>query len=147
MKLLVLTAICCACSTFAMAKPLPPLILPKSFQGDWIDIANSKQRARACRDIRADSYFDVGTHYLLTFTPNSVEHRYAEVYLEDVALRFSHKEAQRLQGRADQTYQENGADQDFPVKRGLAFEWRLQADGSLRAPHLRNKAFYRCPVA
>ena len=147
MKLLVLTAICCACSTDAVAKPLPPLNLPKTFQGDWIDIVNSKQRARACRDIRADSYFDVGTHYLLTFTPNSVEHRYGDVYLEDIALQLSHKDVQYLQGKANQTYQENGADREFPVKRGLVFEWRLQADGSLHAPHMRGKTFYRCPAA
>ena len=89
----------------------------------------------------------MGRYYLLSFNPSSVEHRVRELYLEDVKLKFTAKDARHLQGSADQPSQEAGADMDFPIKRGLKFDWQLQSDGSLRAQHLKIKTFYPCPAA
>ena len=147
MKWLTTTAVLLFVATHASAKSIPSSTIPSAFQGDWINIAASKARAKACHEIRESSYADVGKHYLLTFTHNSVEHRYQDLYLEDVRPQFSLKTAKRLQGKANQTYQEAGADMDFPIKRGLNFDWQLQSDGNLRAQHLKIKTFYPCPAA
>ena len=147
MKWLTTTAVLLFVSAYASAKPIPPQAIPTPFQGDWINIAATAKRAQVCQEIRDSSYFDVSQYYLLSFNPNSVEHRVSEVYLEDVKLKFATKDARHLQGSADQTYQEAGADKDFPSKRGLKFDWHLQSDGSLRAPHLKIKTFYPCPTA
>ena len=147
MKWFTTTAVLLLVSTYTNAKPILSSTIPTAFQGDWINIAASKARAKACHEIRESSYSDVGKHYLLTFTHNSVEHRYQDLYLEDVRPQFRLKTTKRLQGKANQTYQEAGADMDFPVKRGLKFDWQLQSDGSLRAQHLKIKTFYPCPAA
>ena len=147
MKCLITAAVLLFVATYASAKPIPPQAIPKAFQGDWINIAATTKRAQVCHQIREDSYADVGKYYLLSFNPNSVEHRVNELYLEDVKLKFTVKDARHLQGSANQTYQEAGADMDFPIKRGLKFDWQLQSDGSLRAQHLKIKTFYPCPAA
>ena len=147
MKCLTTAAVLLFVATYASAKPIPPQTIPAAFQGDWINIASAAKRAQVCHEIRESSYFDVGKYYLLSFNPSSVEHRVRELYLEDVKLTFTAKDARHLQGSADQTYQEAGADMDFPIKRGLKFDWQLQSDGSLRAQHLKIKTFYPCPAA
>ena len=147
MKWFTAAAVLLFAATDASAKPMPPQAIPSAFQGDWINLASAAKRAQVCHEIRESRYFGVGRYYLLSFNPSSVEHRVRELYLEDVKLKFTAKDARHLQGSADQTYQEAGADMDFPIKRGLKFDWQLQSDGSLRAQHLKIKTFYPCPAA
>lgn len=136
----------------AFAITIKKIAIPTSFQGDWVNVADAKTRAKECRTVQEDGYLLRNRNiYVLTFTDDSIEHRFinqrGDIYLNDIRPTYSSFSNSRITGSADQTYQEGGADIDFPVKKKQRFDFAMQGNGTLTAHHLKTKQFYRCPTS
>ncbi len=106
---------------------MPPI--PSSFQGDWMNVANETRRLKLCRQLAENAHMPIPKIYALTFTEQTVEHRYIAngqpIFVNEFKLRYSIFNANHIIGKSEQEYQKWGTETEFPVRFNLPFAYTI----------------------